>query len=556
MNSPISHEVSANSGTLFSHQSRDTSRPVMLIGFQEQTNLGLGYLASTLRQHGYRAEILDFEQSREEILRAAQELNPVVIGFSLIFQFYVERFEELASYLRRNGISCHFTMGGHYPSLSYQQALELVPPVDSAVLFEGELTLLELVDRISLGLEWRGIDGIAYRQESQVVANPLRALVRDLDDLPYPDRDQRPMSLLGRRVAPMLASRGCIRTCSFCSIHVFYRTAPGKVVRTRNPVRVVEEMKMLHEREGITIFLFQDDDFPLYGPVWRRWANDFVDALHAAGLAKRIIWKINCRADAVEPELMTRMRDAGLYLVYMGLESGSSQGLTTLHKGINVEQNLRAVKILKELDIMFEYGFMLFDPSSTFESVQENLEFLRTIVSDGSSAASFCRMVPYDGTPIKDELAKTGRLKGDVLHPNYDFLDPRLDALFYDLNQMVHVSGWIHGIGALTPQLQYAKAEIAAMRGLFPPLEGLAQYNEKLKEITQAANEFLFDVVQQVWDSYCLGVEARCTPESIREACLAFQRELLEERNSFVAGQQSVLLQALSRETALEPSLA
>ncbi|HLK08462.1 MAG TPA: cobalamin-dependent protein, partial [Candidatus Angelobacter sp.] len=262
MNPPISHEVAASSGTPFSHPGRDTSRLVMLIGFQEQTNLGLGYLASTLRSHGYRAEILDFEQPREEILRAAQEMNPVVIGFSLIFQFYVQQFEELASYLRRNGIACHFTMGGHYPSLSYQQALELVPAVDSAVLFEGELTLLELVDRISLGQEWRRIDGIAYRQESQAVANALRALVRDLDDLPYPDRDQRPMSLLGRRVAPMLASRGCIRTCSFCSIHVFYRTAPGKVVRTRNPVRVVEEMRMLHERDGITIFLFQDDDFP------------------------------------------------------------------------------------------------------------------------------------------------------------------------------------------------------------------------------------------------------------------------------------------------------
>ena len=72
MNPQISHEAAANSGMLFSQQSRDTSHPVMLIGFQEQTNLGLGYLASTLRSHGYRAEILDFEQPREEILRAAQ----------------------------------------------------------------------------------------------------------------------------------------------------------------------------------------------------------------------------------------------------------------------------------------------------------------------------------------------------------------------------------------------------------------------------------------------------------------------------------------------------
>ena len=94
------------------------------------------------------------------------------------------------------------------------------------------------------------------------------------------------------------------------------------------------------------------------------------------------------------------MREAGLYRVYMGLESGSEEGLTTLHKQITVEQNLRAVATLKMPGIMFEFGFMLFDPSTTFESVAENLAFLRTIVGDGAAAATFCRMIPYDGTPV------------------------------------------------------------------------------------------------------------------------------------------------------------
>src|SRR6202162_4545760 len=111
--------------------------------------------------------------------------------------------------------------------------------------------------------------------------------------------------------------------------------------------------KMLHEERGITIFLFQDDDFPLFGPVWRRWARAFVEELHRNRLPGRVIWKINCRADAVDPELMAEMRDAGLFLVYMGLESGSEEGLKTLHKQITVEQNLRAVRILKELGLRF-----------------------------------------------------------------------------------------------------------------------------------------------------------------------------------------------------------
>jgi anaerobic magnesium-protoporphyrin IX monomethyl ester cyclase len=83
---------------------------------------------------------------------------------------------------------------------------------------------------------------------------------------------------------------------------------------------------------------------------------------------------------------------------------------------------LQAVALLKELGIAFSYGFMLFDPSSTFESVRQNVGFLRQIVGDGSAAALFCRMLPYGGTPIRDQLQLEGRLRGNVTHPDYDFL--------------------------------------------------------------------------------------------------------------------------------------
>jgi anaerobic magnesium-protoporphyrin IX monomethyl ester cyclase len=527
-------------------RSRDTSRPVMLIGFQEQANLGLGYLAATLRREGYNVTVFDFEQPREQILAAAKALNPVLIGFSLIFQFYVDRFGSLIRYLRDNGITCHFTMGGHFPSLSYQHTLELVPEIDTVVRFEGEETLLELTDRLSTGQDWHDITGIAYQKGEAAVATAPRPLVHDLDSLPYPERDAcRGTTILGRRAIPLLASRGCIRTCSFCSIHVFYRQAPGKVVRTRKPARVVEEMRLLYERDGITIFLFQDDDFPVYGVVWQRWAREFVQELHRNQLPGRVIWKINCRADAVDPALFAEMRDAGLFMVYMGLESGSEEGLNTLNKRITVEQNLRAVAVLKDLEIMFEFGFMLFDPSTTFESVEDNLAFLRTIVGDGAAPATFCRMIPYDGTPIKDELARNGRLKGDICHPDYDFLDPRVDAFFHALNRMVHVSGWIHGIGALTVQLQYVKGEVAAMAALFPPLDGFPEYRERVRSLTASANEVLFTVVDDVLGQYRDGRSHRWTPRRVKEACENFQESLLTERNEFVARNQATLMNAL-----------
>ena len=468
---------------------RNTSRPVMLVGFQNQGNLGLGYLAAVLRKYGYSVHVVDIEQEPEKILMAALEIKPVLIGFSLIFQFFIDRYAALLYLLRANGIDCHFTMGGHFPSLSYEQTLELVPELDSIVRFEGEITLVELVDSVSTGKDWRSIHGIAYRTDDGVKATTARALLDDLDQLPYPDRDYEPEMVLGRSIMPILASRGCARTCSFCSIHTFYRAAPGRIVRTRKPAEVVREMRMLHEEEGITIFLFQDDDFPLFGQVWRRWANEFVDELHRNELPGKVIWKMNCRADAVERDLFIRMRDAGLYLVYMGLESGSEEGLETLHKQITVEQNYKAVNLLKSIGLMFEYGFMLLDPSSTFESIRENITFLRNILDDGCLPVTFCRMLPYHGTPIYDELVRTDRLRGDVCNPDYDFLDTRITEFYESLTNLVSLTGWIHGLKAVTSQLSWAWHEVATMERLFPALSGMDEYKEKLRTLFRRYQE-------------------------------------------------------------------
>jgi anaerobic magnesium-protoporphyrin IX monomethyl ester cyclase len=523
--------------------------PIVLIGFQAMGNLGLGYLAACLRQAGHDVRVLDIELPEPTLVAAVRDSKPMLVGFSLIFQFYIRRYASLMDALRRQGIDAHFTMGGHYPTLNPDQTLAAAPELDSIVRYEGEITLLEIVRALQAGDDWRRLDGVVWRQQTEhgqeTVANRPRALIHDLDDLPYPERDFPPMRVLGRSIMPLLASRGCARTCSFCSIHTFYRSAPGKVVRTRKPAEVVREMRMLYDRDGVTVFLFQDDDFPLFGKKWRAWAGEFVDELHRADLPGRVIWKINCRADAVDAALMARMRDAGLYLVYMGLESGTEEGLRTLHKEISVEQNLAAVRVLKSLGIRFEFGFMLLDPSSTFASVRANVGFLRDIVGDGSASAQFCKMLPYDGTPIKDALEASGRLKGDVCTPDYDFLDPRLDQFYAALAEIVSVTGWIHGQGALTPQLNWAWTEAALIGRLYPALPDLADYQAHLARITAESNEVLFSTVERVADVYQHGTGQVPQPSLLRRRCESTLDELLAHRNAFMLRHQGLLLQAL-----------
>jgi anaerobic magnesium-protoporphyrin IX monomethyl ester cyclase len=520
----------------------DRRAEVVLIGFQDQGNLGMGYLAAVLEQHGHTVEMLEFRTGVEAIVRQVVAADPLVVGFSLIFQYYVPGYRKVAQALRAAGVRAHFTMGGHFPSLCHDETLQLVPELDSVARFEGELTLLELTERLAAGADWHDVAGLAYVRDGDVVQTPERPLIKDLDELPRPLRPNPPELVLGLAALPVLASRGCARRCSFCSIHMFYRTAKGKVVRVRDPECIAAEMRDLHHERGVRVFLFQDDDFPLWGKAGRRWVDQLVDQLHAHDLVGRVIWKISCRAEYVEPELFALLRDAGLYLVYMGIESGTEAGLEILHKQLDVATNRHAIEVLKELDLLFEYGFMLFDPSSSFESIRANLRFLRTIIGDGSAGATFCRMLPYGGTPIRARLAEEGRLRGDVTRPDYTFLDPRLDDFHRRLDGAA--GHWIHGEG-VSHRLNWAWHEFTVARRLVDGLEGADEYRRELSALTARSNEQLLDWVEQVSYDFERGDASQLSAAVTMPWCRQLDTELLEIRDAFVWRNRELLMAAI-----------
>ena len=529
-------------------------KDVVLVGFQDQGNLGMGYLGAVLEDHGYSAQLLEFRTGHDAIIDVVTRARPLVVGFSLIFQFFLPEYAALAQALRDAGVDAHFTIGGHYPSLCHTDVLSEMPQLDSVARFEGEMTLLDLVTCLRRGMDWHQVPGLAWLDGDEVKEAEPRPLVEDLDTLPFPVRSGEPEHVLGWKTLPVLASRGCARRCSFCSIQTFYRAAPGKVVRVRQPENVVREMCELADERGISIFLFQDDDFPLFARYRREWAPRLVEELHSRGMAERAIWKISCRAEYVEPDLFRELQGAGLYMVYMGLESGSEEGLSALRKGISVETNRHAIEVLKELDLQFQYGFMLFDPSSTFESVRVNIEFLRSIVGDGSAGALFCRMLPYGGTPVRDQLEAEGRLRGDVVRPDYDFLDLRLNEYQRRLDEAV--AHWVHGDGA-SFQLNIALHEVAVMRRLIGELDGINEYRHALRVLTAESNEGLFRFVEETSVAFEAGDEPMPHPDAVRQTCLQIVRRMLDLRNRFVELHRDDLIGALvARDKMLGPITA
>ena len=403
----------------------------LLVGYEDRDTLGVRDLVAALAEAGFQAEIMRFDPDPLPLVRRVLAERPALVGFSLIFQYMAPDFGRLVSALREAGCQAHLTMGGHYASFEPEQILLQIPGLDSVVRFEGEHTLVALMRRLRDQQPWRDVDGIAWREGSEVHRTAARAPVTDLDTLPWPDRGSFDYEHEELPAAAILGSRGCPWRCSFCSIRPFYEAQGGALRRFRRPEAVAAEMAALHRDRGVRVFLFQDDDFLGGGRRARAWAVDLADALHAVGLPGQAAFKVSCRSDEVHEETMARLVDAGLTHVYMGVEAGDPDDLRDMNKLLMPDRHIQAGEVLRGLGISFDFGFMLMQPYSTVERVRNNLDFLERFVGDGYSVLGFCRMLPYAGTPIRDRLLAEGRLLGTDFEPDYRFGDPRLD-LYYD----------------------------------------------------------------------------------------------------------------------------
>lgn len=470
----------------------------LLVGYENQENLGLRSILAYLQAQGYRASLVPFHRDHAAwVLSAIRQYQPRLVGFSLIFQYTIDEFGALMKYLRANGAAMHFTAGGHFPSLRPEQTLELLPDLDSVVRFEGELTLRELLDHLDDAPHWEHIPGLAYRNGSAVVLNPPRPLIADLDSLPPIWRDESQPVDHGVKTAAMLASRGCLFNCSFCSIRQFYGGSSGALRRARSPQAVVAEMRTLFTDLGVRYFSFQDDDFAARTAQQRAWLHSFLQELSAAGLAHQVRWKISCRVDDLEPDILETMLEHGLMAVYLGVESGTETGLRTLNKHVTVAQNLAAIDLLKRYNVAMAMGFMLFEPSSTVETLRENFRFLRTVGDDGYFPINFCKMLPYAGTPIETQLSATGRLKGTPSQPDYEFLDPQLNWYEFLVQQIFTRRNF--GPDGLVTLLQQADFDYRLARA-FGREEPATGYGEALRAIVSRTNRLAVETLDTLLD--------------------------------------------------------
>lgn len=410
-------------------------------------HLGLGYMASMLRKNGLSAVILDAPVNgwdNEDTIKTAVEYSPSVIGVSIPFQDGVNDALDLIQNLRKN-FSCHITVGGIYPTFEYEPMMKEHDEIDSIVLGEGEETIVDLVKAVEDKIPLETVDGIAYRSSDRIIKTKLRPLVENLDALPFPARDTLPVVYKKFNFVSIVTSRGCYGRCSFCSVDGFYSTF-GPKYRVRSAKNVMDEIEMLYKKYGIHNFMFNDANFIGGITSGRQRAIEIANEILKRNL--KLEFRIQCRANDIDKELFKTLKDAGLTRVYVGVESGSQPQLDRYQKDITVEQNYKAMSILNDLGLYAKIGFIMFDRDCTFDDLYNNITFINNLKKTYNPDRlgyiyPISKLLPLSGSMFKDELQKSGDLKGDYRSYSYEFKDKKI-KMFY--NFMQKSAGVIWGV--------------------------------------------------------------------------------------------------------------
>jgi radical SAM superfamily enzyme YgiQ (UPF0313 family) len=387
--------------------------------------LGLAYLDAALRKsrpdvgislinaiidpelRGCRDD--DLTDARVAARRVAAA-GPILCGVSLVYRGQHDWTAVFAATLKQLAPGCHIVVGGMWPTSAWELLLGSIPQVDSICIGEGDRVILRLLDALESGGAWRAIAELAVRGEDGTpVAGgrtaaqlglrrpPVVARVpaAELGDLEFPTRGQLDTVLALGGVIQVEASRGCNAGCTFCE-------ARATTWRPRPAGHLVAELKLLADRyPGALVYMVDN--------IFLGFSTDGSHLVRGREIAREIIaqgidvrFVIQDRAANVDRQTFALLKEAGLCEVYLGIESFADSALLAMGKGsdASAEGNRRALRLLGELEIYTQFGFLPFHEKATFDELRTSLRGLRDACLDNPylHVSNFNELIPYEGT--------------------------------------------------------------------------------------------------------------------------------------------------------------
>lgn len=398
-----------------------------------EENLGLGYLASVLRENGKEVRVIDgwleglsSHELAQEILNDPPES---FLGFAC-YRSNMERTMEVATLLKDAGLDTPLVVGGFGPTFHSEEFINT--GFDIAVRGEGEQTIIELADHFANGEpDLKDILGITYKQDGQIVHNMARPLFEDLDTLPFPSRETMQMAMDRRTPIHIVSARGCEAHCTFCSIVAFQRLSEGPQWRQRSIGNFVNELEQLNQ-QGARFFKVIDDSL-IEPPRGEEWCSELADEIESRGLDLRLRGSI--RADRATEGVVKELSRAGFFAFSCGIENGSRTALKRMGKSASLEQNIQALENFQKYGTYIQAGHILFDHGTTMQELEENYDFLSKY-NWTISKGIFTEMYAASGTPFTKLLEKKGLLTPDqkgLGNNTYPVLDEDARKAYYAL---------------------------------------------------------------------------------------------------------------------------
>jgi radical SAM superfamily enzyme YgiQ (UPF0313 family) len=364
--------------------------------------LGLGYLASYIRQYGYSVKIFQASSDElyyEELKELLSSYDPSLAGISVMTPSYPGAVK-VCNMIKSHDRNIVTVMGGHHVSAIGEEVMEQSPNTDFGVIGEGEITFHELVQALEKDEHKYGeINGLAWRDnEGNIHVNEARELVKDIDIFPLPARDLvdtnrfRLHSYIdfGKKSTTMTTSRGCPYKCAFCSSWL----TMGARYRFRSVENIMKEIREL-VADGVDHIVFEDDTMALKRDRIMAICDELIK------MPNRPTWYCLTRVDTMDYELAKKFKAAGCRMVNFGIESGSPEVLKMIGKKISLDRAVEAVKACKKAGLRTQCTFIVGFPIETDKTMSMTYSIAKKI---NPTIAIFFPLTPYPGTKVYNEF--------------------------------------------------------------------------------------------------------------------------------------------------------
>jgi len=365
------------------------------------------------------------------------KIRPDLVGLSAMAWQY-DTCTKLIRLIKHLLPDVKIVIGGYHATLMYEEiaAAPEAEWVDFMVRGEGEEACRRLVNALAGNDRVEDIPALSHKRDGVFVHNP-RGEPLDLARLKLPIRDKRRLTwgyhILYSKIEMMETSRGCTRSCNFCSI----RHMHGRSFRTFPIERVLADLDDIYYKRK-TRWVFIVDDNMVLNP---RRVIALCDALIARNYKKlNLVVQADCISMAQNEQMVQKMARAGFRSVFLGIENASQKNLEAANKGNIVDASRKAVEICHKHGIMVIGGLIFGFPEDDEAAIRENYQFLKDIDAD----ASYCQILtPYPKTGMRQDLIDEGLVTNKYDYSRYNGLWANVKTRHLDSDQLQYYF-WYH----------------------------------------------------------------------------------------------------------------